>query len=222
MAGNPGEEAGDELKLETINGDYLTVANIHPLSLTIQRRRTYTTGQVAAICGVAHRTAAKWVDKGILKGYRIPGGEDRRIAHADLLGFVQDHGMAIHPVLREVSPVLLVSGDLLLGKELGKALPSDRVTFRQAGTAFAAGVVVREYAPVEVVIVDTLLGRREACDILAAVAEMEPCPRRLAIVQEDEGEVDAVGLETANVFRRPFEVELLAARLVELVTPKEG
>ena len=39
----------------------------------------FTTGQVAKICKVAPRTVSKWFDSGRLRGYRIPGSQDRRI-----------------------------------------------------------------------------------------------------------------------------------------------
>ena len=42
-------------------------------------RTIFTTGQVAKICKVAPRTVSKWFDSGRLRGYRIPGSQDRRI-----------------------------------------------------------------------------------------------------------------------------------------------
>ena len=42
-------------------------------------KKVFTTGQVAKICQVAPRTVSKWFDSGRLKGYRIPGSQDRRI-----------------------------------------------------------------------------------------------------------------------------------------------
>ena len=40
-------------------------------------KKVFTTGQVAKICKVAPRTVSKWFDSGRLKGYRIPGSQDR-------------------------------------------------------------------------------------------------------------------------------------------------
>lgn len=53
----------------------------------------FTTGQIAKICGVAPRTASMWIDKGLLKGWRIPGGQDRRVARADFLEFCARHSI---------------------------------------------------------------------------------------------------------------------------------
>lgn len=48
-----------------------------------------TTGGVAKICNVSPRTAAKWIDSGKLKGWKIPGGTDRRVLPADLVAFLE-------------------------------------------------------------------------------------------------------------------------------------
>jgi len=56
--------------------------------------KVYTTGQVAKICKVAPRTVSKWFDSGRLKGYRIPGSQDRRIPREYLIVFLKEHGMS--------------------------------------------------------------------------------------------------------------------------------
>lgn len=53
----------------------------------------FTTGEVAKICKVAPRVIAKWFDSGRLKGYRIPGSQDRRIPREYLIKFLNEHGM---------------------------------------------------------------------------------------------------------------------------------
>lgn len=59
----------------------------------------YTTGAVARLCGVCMKTAGKWIDSGRLKGYRIPGGQDRRVLRSDLLAFLRREGMPLPPEL---------------------------------------------------------------------------------------------------------------------------
>ena len=57
--------------------------------------KVFTTGQVAKICKVAPRTVSKWFDSGRLKGYRIPGSQDRRIPREYLIKFLKEHGMPL-------------------------------------------------------------------------------------------------------------------------------
>ncbi len=61
-----------------------------------------TIGQVAKHCGVAPRTATKWFDSGRLKGYRIPGSQDRRVPLEELMKFLRDNGM--EGVLQSLQP----------------------------------------------------------------------------------------------------------------------
>lgn len=49
----------------------------------------FTTGMVADLLKIAPRTAGKIIDKHGLKGYRIPGSQDRRVIRADLVAFLR-------------------------------------------------------------------------------------------------------------------------------------
>lgn len=62
-------------------------------------RKVYTTGQISKICHVAPRTVSKWIDTGRIRGYRIPGSNDRRVTQSDLLDFLRTNNM--HQIIRE-------------------------------------------------------------------------------------------------------------------------
>jgi two-component system response regulator RpaA len=55
----------------------------------------YTTGEAARLLYVAPRTVCKWFDSGRLKGFRVPGSQDRRIPREQLVRFITDHGLAL-------------------------------------------------------------------------------------------------------------------------------
>jgi excisionase family DNA binding protein len=61
--------------------------------------RPLTTGQIAFAVGCAPRTVTKWIDSGRLKGFRLPGSQDRRVNRADVYRFLIDNGL---PVPREL------------------------------------------------------------------------------------------------------------------------
>ena len=72
----------------------------------------FTTGQVAKICKVAPRTVSKWFDSGRLRGYRIPGSQDRRIPREHLIRFLKEHGMPLGELEDEaVGKILLVGAE---------------------------------------------------------------------------------------------------------------
>ena len=57
----------------------------------MNRTNLFTTGQVAAILGVAPRTAAKLIDSGRIVGWRIPDCGDRRVTRDALTAFLAEH-----------------------------------------------------------------------------------------------------------------------------------
>jgi excisionase family DNA binding protein len=69
---------------------------------TLETRRVFTTGQVAKICNVAPRTVGKWFDEGRLRGYRIPGSQDRRIPREHLIRFLKEYGMPLGELEAEI------------------------------------------------------------------------------------------------------------------------
>src|SRR5262245_44691999 len=87
-------------------------------------KKVFTTGQVAKICKVAPRTVSKWFDSGRLKGYRIPGSQDRRIPREYLIKFLKEHGMPLGDLEDEaMAKVLIVAQDQILIENLKRELP---------------------------------------------------------------------------------------------------
>ena len=73
-------------------------------------KKVFTTGQVAKICKVAPRTVSKWFDSGRLRGYRIPGSQDRRIPREHLIRFLKEHSMPLGELEEEGWHKILIIG----------------------------------------------------------------------------------------------------------------
>lgn len=58
----------------------------------------YTTWQVAKQLGVSLPTVVNWVNAGLVRAHRTPGGH-RRIAHGDVVAFARDHDYPLPPEL---------------------------------------------------------------------------------------------------------------------------
>lgn len=52
-----------------------------------------TTSRAAKVCRVSNQMVVRWVDEGLLKGFKIPGGLHRRIPVSALTKFITEHGM---------------------------------------------------------------------------------------------------------------------------------
>jgi hypothetical protein len=57
-------------------------------------RDQYTAGDLAYLLGVAHRTACKLIDEGVIAGFRLPSRpgnrlRERRVLHGAILAFIE-------------------------------------------------------------------------------------------------------------------------------------
>ena len=129
-------------------------------------KKVFTTGQVAKICKVAPRTVSKWFDSGRLRGYRIPGSQDRRIPREHLLRFLKEHGMPLGDLEAEVyNKILVVGADAPLQVVLRDHLrESDDFRIETAASGFEAGIRAESFHP-DCIIIDMALGRIEAGQI---------------------------------------------------------
>lgn len=113
-----------------------------------------TTGEVARICNVAPRTVSKWFDSGQLRGYRIPGGKDRRIPTEQLIRFMRANGIPLNGLDGGGRRVLVLEGDASACRALCAALGGNgRYEVSGTASAFEAGFVAGQTKP-HVIVVD--------------------------------------------------------------------
>ena len=63
-------------------------------------KKTFSTGEAAALCEVSQQTIIRCFDTGRLKGFRIPGSKFRRIPREDLIRFMKENGMSLNEILQ--------------------------------------------------------------------------------------------------------------------------
>ncbi|OHB56588.1 MAG: hypothetical protein A2173_01880 [Planctomycetes bacterium RBG_13_44_8b] len=113
-----------------------------------KRKDILTTGQVAQICKVAPRTVTKWFDTGQLKGYRIPGGRDRRIPAAELIRFMKTHNMPTDQLEHDKVRILIIDSDWQMANSLADALRKNPSFITEtANSGFDAGLVAQKLEP---------------------------------------------------------------------------
>lgn len=182
--------------------------------------KVFTTGQVAKICKVAPRTVSKWFDSGRLKGYRIPGSQDRRIPREYLIKFLKEHGMPLGDLEDEtVAKVLIVGQDQLLIENLKRELPPEK-SFKVAVAAsgFEAGIQSESFHP-DCIIVDFSIGKVEAMQICQNIRRNSEYSDTIVIaLLPDDGSSTSIDRSAINeTFKKPFDVALLAERLRTLI-----
>jgi two-component system response regulator RpaA len=189
-------------------------------------KKVFTTGQVAKICKVAPRTVSKWFDSGRLKGYRIPGSQDRRIPREQLIKFLKEHGMPLGELEEEEwHKVLLIGTEKLFNERLKELLPeNDDYKFELANSGFEAGTLAQSFHP-DTIIIDLGLGRFESVQITANLRRNDAYTATLIVglAGEDEAEPEKLKEQGFNdIFKKPFDTAMLAANIRGIAEAKRA
>lgn len=187
-------------------------------------KKVFTTGQVAKICKVAPRTVSKWFDSGRLKGYRIPGSQDRRIPREQLIRFLKEHGMPLGELEEEEwHKVLLIGTEKLFNERIKELLPeNDDFKYQLANSGFEAGMLAGNFHP-DTIIIDLGLGRSEAIQIAGNLRRDDGNAATLIIglASEDEAAPEKLGEYGFNdIFKKPFDVALLGEKIRSIAEAK--
>jgi excisionase family DNA binding protein len=186
-------------------------------------KKVFTTGQVAKICKVAPRTVSKWFESGRLKGYRIPGSQDRRIPREHLIRFLKEHGMPLGELEDEaVGKILLVGAESHIRTNLSEQMHGDAFKLEFAGSGFEAGIQAESLHP-DCVVIDFVMGRTESLMIAQNLKRnAEYADTVLIGLLNDEDNASGFDRTIFNeTFRKPFDSALLAERIRTLVGRKK-
>jgi len=55
--------------------------------------KTYTTGEIAKVCRCSQSTVVRWLNTGLLKYYKVPNSQVRRVTTSDLYAFLVEHNV---------------------------------------------------------------------------------------------------------------------------------
>lgn len=181
--------------------------------------RIYTTGEVAAILKVATRTASKMIDRGLIKGYRIPGSRDRRVTHEALQRFLLESGMPVDDPEFCTPLVFALSPDESLCRRLAAHVASGGYRFLHAPTAFDAGLRLSHEYP-RLAVLDFAAGKGWALPLASRLTQS--CPRTVlvALLNEDDGGEPLPGF--AASFPRPFDPAGLEGFLSRFLVAPQG
>ena len=184
-------------------------------------KKVFTTSQVAKICKVAPRTVSKWIDSGRLRGYRIPGSQDRRIPREHLIKFLKEHGMPLGELEEEGwHKILIIGAEKLLIDRVRELLPEDEdYKYEVANSGFEAGIMAESFHP-DTIIIDLAMGRSEDLQIATNLRRNPQYEQTMiiALASEDEAAPETlVNYGFSESFKKPFDVALLGERIKTLV-----
>lgn len=182
--------------------------------------KVLTTGEAAKYCGVNFRTVIRWIDKGRLSAYKLPGRGDHRIKVDDFLLFLKENEMPIPEDLLETRRSVLVIEDQ---QEMASAIR--RVLLRQgyevtvAENGFAAGTLLSSVKPA-LVTLDLKMPGMDGYQVLDYIRNHPDYSKTRVLVvsaENEEGLARAKSLGADDILPKPFSNEDLVAKVEELV-----
>lgn len=77
----------------------------------LSKKKFFTTGQIAKICGVSIATVQKWIDAGEIESYRLPlTASERRVPRQSLLTFMRKYELPTDELEGKESYRVLIAG----------------------------------------------------------------------------------------------------------------
>jgi len=158
-----------------------------------------STKEAANICKVALSTIVYWFDKGLIKGYRTPGGH-RRIFRMDLEKFMKDHAIPLGNRLDDQLRVLVVGMEPSVMDVFNKTLKgmNGHVDWAAAAGTFQAGQMVATFKP-NLMLVDSDVPDLDGASLCRQLKE-DPNTREIDVVllSNTAGRADARALRDAG------------------------
>lgn len=132
-------------------------------------KRNLTTGDIAKLCGVNFRTVIRWIQRGHLKAFQLPGRGDNRVQIQDFLAFLRENNMPIPEELQPVGRrVLVVEDDEKMSKSMERALKRGGFEVAIATDGFSAGTLLNSFNPA-VVTLDLKMAGLGGLDVLKSM-----------------------------------------------------
>jgi len=186
----------------------------------VREKRHLTTGDVAELCGVSFRTVTRWIQRGTLEAFKLPGRGDHRIPRGELIRFLHAQKMPIPEELRpEERRVLLADRDECRAKAVRKALEARGLDPLIVSTAFQAGVAAAASPPAAMVGALGLPGSGgvSALSVLRNEASLSAVPVLALVENGDRTPSNGGRLEADFVLRSDAGAEEVAAAVARVV-----
>lgn len=185
----------------------------------MREKRTLTTGEIAKYCGVNFRTVLRWIERGHLKAYQLPGRGDNRVAVADFLAFLKQEEMPIpREFQRDAHRVLIVDDEPSMAKAIQRALRRSGFETEIAADGFRAGALLETFSPT-VMTLDLKMPGLGGFDVLKFVRENVALKdiKILVVSGMQEKDLERARQEGADdILPKPFQNDVLVEKVSRL------
>jgi two-component system, OmpR family, response regulator VicR len=210
------------------------------------KKRVLTTGEVADYCGVNFRTVIRWIKRGQLDAYQLPGRGDNRIEVDDFIDFLITHKMPVPDELQsvlankestptpsekeqriksgdtvDIKPqeklrVLIVDDDLSSARAIERTLERAGFETEIAMDGFSAGALMQMFAP-SVMTLDLMMPGLGGFEVLKFMREDSSDIRILVISGMPAPQLEKALDEGADdTMAKPYDSKVLVDKVSQL------
>jgi len=126
-----------------------------------------TVFKASKCCSVSPKTIINWIESGLIKAYKTPGGH-RRINRKDLIAFMEKQGMPLPEEDADTGriKILVVDDDPIIVESIVQSLEEDEYDYEviSAADGFEAGIQVSHFKP-DLLILDIMMPDIKGFDV---------------------------------------------------------
>jgi excisionase family DNA binding protein len=184
-------------------------------------KRTFTTGEAAAVCKVSQQTIIRCFDSGRLTGFRVPGSKFRRIPRDELIRFMKANNIPVDLLEGGKKRILVVDDDPQITEMFVDMLNRDgRYEVKTAATGYDAGMLTESFRP-HLIILDYMLPDVNGTVVCQRVrAKPETAETRIVFVSGVVNQDEIANLLKAGgdeFIKKPFNVQTFLSKVAELL-----
>lgn len=185
-------------------------------------KQALTTGDVARYCGVHFRTVTRWIQRGHLKAFRLPGRGDSRIFVHDFLDFLKSNNIEVPPELRsETGPgrALIVEDDVVMSRSIRRVLAGMGFECEVAPDGFRAGALIHTWRP-DLITLDLYMPGLDGKSVLEIV-RATPSGKGVAVLvisgKEDNALRETISAGANAFLKKPITKAALETKVREVM-----
>jgi two-component system, OmpR family, response regulator VicR len=203
-------------------------------------KEALTTGEIAKHCGVNFRTVIRWIEKGYIEAYKLPGRGDNRVTVDSFLKFLKSNNMPV-PVefeqadttlpasaeasgkpSRQKNKVLVIEDEELMAKSIKRSVLRAGYEVEVAANGIEAGIMLERFRP-DLITLDLQMPGMSGFDVLEALRANESYKGIKVLVVSAATKVkmlEVMDLGVDDILEKPFKSEDLVSRLRVLIAKK--
>lgn len=204
-------------------------------------KEALTTGEVAKYCGVNFRTVIRWIEKGYMQAYKLPGRGDNRVPVESFIAFLKDNNMPVPSEFSIASPeakevlvqgesqskpqlsikpkVLVIEDEELMAKSIVRTIKRAGYDVEVAANGIEAGILLERFRP-ELITLDLQMPGMSGFEVLEALRANDSYKDIKVVVVSAATKVkmlEVMELGVDDVLEKPFKSEDLLGKVSSLL-----